>query len=215
MNSTKIIKNKLNFHIPDNIVHELEKFLSDIEVIEGNLAIIRSFALLSLSFFKKLRVIKGIPTEKDASDKDKYGLRVIENQNLQALFTQNVTIEHGRLFFHFNPKLCMNIIEQFKANVVDLRNVSELPTEEVAANSNGDKIACNVTELEVKITKIQSNMVLMELKPLAYEDERQLLGYLIYYMPAPEQSKLNGYRFFFSFVHFFLVVQSFNVLYNT
>lgn len=164
-------------------MHELETFLSDIEVIEGPLHIIRSFPLLSLSFFKKLSVIKG-----DPFGKDRYGLKVIENQNLQALFERNVTIEKGRLFFHFNPKLCMNIIEAFKENVLELRNVSKLPVDEVAPNSNGDKIACNVTALEVEVKKTKHNMVLLELKPLAYDDERQLLGYLLYYMPAPTQN---------------------------
>lgn len=136
-----------------------------------------------MGFFKKLRTVKG-----ETQGKDRYGLRVIENQNLQALFTQNVTIEHGRIFFHFNPKLCMNIIEQFKDNVYDLRNVSKLPVDEVAPNSNGDKTACNVTSLEVELTKVSYNMVLMELKPLPYDDERQLLGYLLFYMPAPYQN---------------------------
>lgn len=167
----------------DNVVRELETFLSDIEVIEGPLSIVRSYPILSLGFFKKLHTIKG-----DVTGSKKYGLKVLENQNLQALFTQNVTVEHGRMFFHFNPKLCMNIIEEFKDNVTELRNVSRLPTDEVAPNSNGDKTACNVTELEVKTTKVSHNSVVMELRPLPYEDERQLLGYLLHYMPAPYQN---------------------------
>lgn len=161
-------------------MRELENFLSDIEVIEGNLSIIRSYPLLSLGFFKKLRVVKN-----DSAGKEKFGIKVLENQNLQALFSQNVTIEHGRMFFHFNPKLCMNIIEQFKYNVVDLRNISNFTPDEVAPNSNGDKIACNVTELHIEIKKITHNMVIFELIPIPYDDQRQLLGYLLYYMPAP------------------------------
>lgn len=70
----------------------------------------------------------------------------------------------------------------------ELRNVSKLPADEVAPNSNGDKTACNVTELEVQITKISHNVVVMMLTPLPYEDERQLLGYLLYYMPAPHRN---------------------------
>ncbi|XP_031636037.1 insulin-like receptor isoform X2 [Contarinia nasturtii] len=163
-----------------NVVRELETFLSDIEVIEGPLSIVRSYPILSLGFFKKLRIIKG-----DITGKLKYGLKVLENQNLQALFTQNVTVERGRMFFHFNPKLCMNIIQEFKDNVTELRNVSILPIDEVAANSNGDKTACNVTELNVRITTISYSAVVMELTPLPYDDERQLLGYLLHYMPAP------------------------------
>lgn len=166
-----------------NIVKELETFLSDIKVIQGSLSIIRSYPLLSLGFFKSLEVIEG-----DSTGKDKYGLRVLENQNLQELFTQNVTVKKGRLFFHFNPKLCMGTIEAFRHNVVELSNITKLPGDEVAPNSNGDKIACNVTELQCKVVKKHHFMVVIELDPLSYEDERQLLGYLLYYMPAPYQN---------------------------
>lgn len=161
----------------------METFLSDIEEIEGSLAIVRSYPLLSLNFFKKLRVIHG-----NGDTKEKYGLRVLENQNLQALFTQQVLIEHGRIFFHFNPKLCMNIIDELKKNVTDLKGVETLPPDEVAPNSNGDKIACQLEDLKVEIKTTSHNVVLMNLHPLAYDDERQLLGYLLYYMPAPYQN---------------------------
>lgn len=158
----------------------METFLADIEVIEGNLSIVRSFPLISLDFFKKLRIIKG-----EDRQNDRFGIKVLENQNLQALFKQNVTVARGRMFFHFNPKLCMNIIEDFKKHVVAVRNIDKLPADEVAPNSNGDKIACNVTELHVNITKIMSNVAILTLVPLQYEDERQLLGYIVHYMPTP------------------------------
>lgn len=165
-----------------NIVRELDVFLSDIEEIQGPLTIVRSYPLISLSFFKNLKRIQG--------QRDSIGLKVVENQNLQALFPENSTVivEHGRLFFHFNPKLCMNIINEFKKNVVDLRNVSSLSPDDVAPNSNGDKIACIVTELNVTIVSIKPYFVLMHVIPMVYEDERQLLGYLVYYMPAPNQN---------------------------
>ncbi|XP_055327050.1 insulin-like receptor [Sitodiplosis mosellana] len=166
-----------------NIVRELETYLSDIEVIEGPLSIIRSYPLVSLGFFRKLRIVEG-----DVTGKEKYGFKVLENHNLQSLFTQNVTIQHGYMLFHFNPKLCMNIIEEFKDNVLDLRNVSKLPADEVAPNSNGDKTACNVTSLEVEIKTFSHNVVVMELKPLPYKNERHLLGYLLYYKPAQYQN---------------------------
>lgn len=171
-----------NSNISDNVVKELEKFLSDVEVIEGPLTIIRSYPLLSLGFFKKLRVIKG-----DVTGNTKYGIRVMENQNLQQLFPENqtVTVEHGRMAFHYNPKLCMNIIENFKKNVVDVRNEKELPIDEVATNSNGDKTACNVEKLIVTVQKPTHFSVILELTPLRYEDERKLLGYLLHYMPSP------------------------------
>lgn len=156
------------FHV-DNIVRELETFLADIEEIEGSLSIVRSFPLISLGFFKKLRIVRGQSGGKDPGGKERYGLKVVENQNLQALFTQNVTIKHGRIFFHFNPKLCMNIIEGFRKNVEEIKSTEVLPADEVAPNSNGDKIACNVTTLSCNVTKLSYNVAILELEPLQYE----------------------------------------------
>lgn len=48
----------------------------------------------------------------------------------------SLKIDKGRLFFHFNPKLCLQKIEAF-ANATGKRDFTEF---EVAAN--GDKIAC-------------------------------------------------------------------------
>lgn len=67
---------------------------------------------------------------------------VLDNQNLQELWNwesnKTLKIEKGRLFFHFNPKLCIREIEKLQ-NITNITNVTEL---EVAKNSNGDKIAC-------------------------------------------------------------------------
>ena len=127
---------KTIFIFTDNVVKELETALSDIEEIDGALKIVRSFPIVSLSFFRSLKYIHG----RDISDR--YTMYVIDNQNLQSLFIRNVTISSGKLFFHFNPKLCYANIEALKDNVVDLRNLSKLPLDDVPANSNGDKVAC-------------------------------------------------------------------------
>lgn len=152
-------------------------------MIEGPLLITRSDQLLSLGFFRKLRIVQG-----DSSGKEKYGLKVVGNQNLRALINHNVTIEHGRLFFHFNPKLCTNTVEEFKYNVVDLRNVSILSIDDVPPNYNGHRTACKVTELYVQLKTFSHDVAVIELQPISYEDERQLLGYLLYYKPAPFQN---------------------------
>lgn len=170
--------------ILDNVVKELENFLSDIEVIEGSLKMVRSFPIVSFSFFKKLRVIQG----KKQLETGRYGLYVVDNQNLQSLFPHNVTIERGKLFFHFNPKLCPDVIKALKDNVVELRGVDKLAIEDVAENSNGDKIACNVTELKARVIKSMPTVALIELTPLSYDDDRALLGYILYYMVAPFQN---------------------------
>lgn len=191
VSSVNVINSLMQYHqtnmcfpLSDNVVKELENFLSDIEVIEGSLKMVRSFPIVSFSFFKKLRVIQG----KKQLETERYGLYVVDNQNLQSLFPHNVTIEHGKLFFHFNPKLCPAVIEELKDNVVDLRGVEKLAIEDVALNSNGDKIACNVTELTAKVTRSMSTVALIDLTPLTYEDDRSLLGYILYYMVAPYQN---------------------------
>lgn len=161
-------------------MRELESSLSDIEVIGGSLSIVRSYPLRSLGFFKKLRIISG---KKDGGDR--YGFSVIDNPNLEMLFHQNVTVKHGRMYIHFNPKLCMRIIEEFKHNVVVLRGVSELPANEVATDSNGDRTGCHVSKLNVTVATINQHAAEIMLKPLEYDDERNLLGYLFYYKLAP------------------------------
>lgn len=121
----------------DNIGKEFDKFLGEIEEIQGKLKITRTFSLISLNFFRNLQ---RIGTKLQTSDP--FALHVMDNANLADLFPTNVSIEHGRLFFHFNPKLCIDKIEALKPYTADLANVTSIPVEDVAINSNGDKVAC-------------------------------------------------------------------------
>lgn len=109
-----------------------------IEEIQGYLKVVRSFPLISLNFLKNLRVIHG-----NTLESDKYAFVVLDNQNLQELWNwkgRTLTIKRGRLFFHFNPKLCMSVIDQLQ-NITRLSNYTE---HEVASSSNGDKTACKL-----------------------------------------------------------------------
>lgn len=110
-----------------------------IEEIHGYLKVVRSFPLISLNFLKNLRVIHG-----NTLESDKYAFVVLDNQNLQELWDwkgRSLSIKRGRLFFHFNPKLCMSVIDQ-------LQNITKLfpsyTEHEVASSSNGDKTACKL-----------------------------------------------------------------------
>lgn len=150
-------------------------------MIEGNLVIENSHSLVSLGFFKKLRLVRNNPI-----GNEKYGIIVVGNENLRELFKQNVVIEHGQIFFHFNPKLCMAVIEKFKSDVVDLKNVSSFSNDEVSSYSNGDKAVCEIVKFQVDIMRIDHDTVVMQLTPPVYDNKRgQLLGYSINYMPAP------------------------------
>lgn len=69
-----------------------------------------------------------------------------DNQNLQELWDwkehKDFKILHGKLFFHFNPKLCFEKIEPLKYMALE----SEFTELEVARNSNGDKFACEYNQ---------------------------------------------------------------------
>ncbi|XP_071643096.1 insulin-like receptor-like [Temnothorax longispinosus] len=170
-----------------NIVKELEESLSTIEEIDGYLKIVRSFPLISLNFLKNLRVIRGNQLENN-----KYSLAVLDNQNLQELWDwnthPNITIMSqkgpAKLFFHFNPKLCLHEIEKLREKA----KLEEFTDHDVASSSNGDKVACNVTELKTKVTKKSSRGAIIEWKAFTHHDTRSLLGYVVYFIEAPNQN---------------------------
>ncbi|KAI4497351.1 hypothetical protein M0802_007598 [Mischocyttarus mexicanus] len=170
-----------------NIVNELEDSLNMIEEIDGYLKIVRSFPLISLNFLKSLRVIRG-----NFLDNNKYTLAVLDNQNLQELWDWSTHGNIGiyskdgpaKVFFHFNPKLCFYKIEALRKKA-HLQEFSDL---EVAPNSNGDKVACNVTELKTVVTKTTSDAALIEWEQFTHHDPRSLLGYVVYFIEAPNEN---------------------------
>jgi insulin receptor len=167
------------FDQTNNVVKELETSLSEIVEIQDYLKIARSFPIVSLSFLKKLKIIRGKRLESN-----KYSLVVWDNQNLQELWDENqeVNIENGKLFFHYNPKLCFFKIERLVKNSLLIENY------EFAQKSNGDKTPCNVTKLEVTVVNILAHAALLNWKPLKLDDERSLLSYVVFYIAAPYQN---------------------------
>lgn len=163
----------------NNIVKELENSLSDIVEIQDYLKIARSFPIVSLSFLKKLKTIRGQRLESS-----KYSVVIWDNQNLQELWddSQKINVVKGKFFFHFNPKLCFFKIENLANNSDRIENY------ETAKMSNGDKTPCNVKSLEVKIAEILPHAALLTWSPLKLEDERSLLSYVVFYIPANHQN---------------------------
>lgn len=167
----------------DQVVKSLAYNLGMIEEIDGYLKVVRSFSLVSLNFLKNLKRIRG-----NILESQRYSLIVLDNQNLQDLFDwsshKEFQIDKGRLFFHFNPKLCLDKIEA-------LRKKADLPEPdimEVASNSNGDKVACSISKLEVNITKRFSRYVELEWAPFEMDDPRKLLSYVIYYKETKDRN---------------------------
>ncbi|KAI1301322.1 Insulin receptor [Halotydeus destructor] len=170
------------------IVEELEKSLKDIEVIRDYLKIVRSAQLITLHFFKKLRTIKG-----ENKDREHYSLLVFDNINLQELFPWNpdrkLEIEKGKVFFHWNQKLCLDKIEDMKQKAI-IRD-GHWDEHDVSRLSNGDRMACNFVDLQPEINvmkKGQTQMAMVYWNNFQADlyDFRALLGYMIYYREAEE-----------------------------
>lgn len=87
-----------------NIIRELEQSLSSIEEITGYLKIARSFPVVSLSFLKNLKRIRGM-----VLDSKKYSLVVLDNQNLQELWD----VDHKVGLLNFGCKIKNSIFALF------------------------------------------------------------------------------------------------------
>ena len=116
----------------------MQKNFGLIETIRGYLTIVRSFSLKSLMFLNKLQKISGQVLENGL-----YSLAVYDNRNIEELWTwknRTLFLENGTVFFHFNPKLCLNKIHEFMSTT-NLQ-LSQITVLNVSPNTNGDKMFC-------------------------------------------------------------------------
>lgn len=169
---------------PGNAVMKgLEDSLSDIVEIEGYLKIIHSKAITSLSFLKNLQVIRG-----NQLASDKYAIEVYDNENIQQLFPddQEVKIEKGKLFFHFNPKLCFEKIEKLATGniMIELYDTAKL--------TNGDRATCNFTSLDVDMKEVDTTSAIIQIQPIKLPSDRLILGFVAYYTEAADASSLTN-----------------------
>uniref|UniRef100_A0A3B3W0Y7 Tyrosine-protein kinase receptor n=1 Tax=Poecilia latipinna TaxID=48699 RepID=A0A3B3W0Y7_9TELE len=158
-----------------NIAAELEASLGQIEVIKGYLSIRRAYALVSLSFLRKLHTIKG----------DSYAFYALDNQNLRQLWDwskHNLTIERGRTFFHFNSKLCMSEIRKLE-EVTGTKERNQ--KNDIAARTNGDQASCEMQLLNFTSVKVRANMIILKWNSFWPSDYRDLLGFMVLYKEAP------------------------------
>ncbi|XP_065081203.1 insulin-like receptor isoform X2 [Ochlerotatus camptorhynchus] len=164
----------------ENIVKELENFLSSITEIHGYLKIVRSYPLLSLRFLKKLRIIHGHEKVSNST------LYVVENQNLQELFDHNnITIGGDKMFFYNNPMLCTDKIKALKTTNPHIM----IENEDQLGTNNGDRAACSITTLSTELKLVSVDTALIAWEPFTMlADARQLLGYVFYYIEAPDRN---------------------------
>uniref|UniRef100_A0AAY4BH53 Tyrosine-protein kinase receptor n=1 Tax=Denticeps clupeoides TaxID=299321 RepID=A0AAY4BH53_9TELE len=162
----------------NNIAAELEANLGQLEEITGSLTVRRSSALVSLSFLRKLRVIRG-----EALDAGNYSFYALDNQNLRQLWDwtkHSLTIVHGRMFFHYNSKLCMSEIRKME-EVTGTKNRQNY----IASKTNGDQASCEKQLLKFTQIRTNSNKILIKWESFWPKDFRDLLGFMVLYKEAP------------------------------
>ncbi|XP_063706959.1 insulin-like receptor isoform X2 [Culicoides brevitarsis] len=160
-----------------NVVRELQA-LSAIEEITESLRIVRSNPIVSLHFFKELKVIGTKLQEQDKA------LYITDNQNLQELFNTSVRIVNGTMAFHYNPKLCVKFILDLKKKQRGIK----IDSEESMKISNGDKISCNTTKINASVQFVRNNAAMIRWDKFQIDDPRSLLGYTLSYIEAPFQN---------------------------
>ncbi|XP_068626888.1 insulin receptor-like isoform X2 [Battus philenor] len=178
-----------------NTMAILEASLGEIREIDGSLKITRSYPLVSLMFLKNLRRIGGLAGDNNMTDKMQ-SLYIFNNPNLEMLWDwsvhKSIEISRGKLFIHFNPKLCYNQILPLKNMTRD--PISTFEQIEVSVDNNGDRASCFQDVLKLKASQLGQRLVVLTWDMYCSEDSRKMLGYSIYYIPAEHNVTLYGQR---------------------
>ncbi|XP_017372513.1 insulin-like growth factor 1 receptor [Cebus imitator] len=169
----------INIRRGNNIASELENFMGLIEVVTGYVKIRHSHALVSLSFLKNLRLILG-----EDQLEGNYSFYVLDNQNLQQLWDwdhQNLTIRSGKMYFAFNPKLCVSEIYRMEevTGTKGRQNKGDINT-----RNNGERASCESDVLHFTSTTTWKNRVIITWHRYRPPDYRDLISFTVFYKEA-------------------------------
>ncbi|XP_019374675.1 PREDICTED: insulin receptor-related protein isoform X1 [Gavialis gangeticus] len=173
----------LNIRRGYNLASELQSSLGLIETITGFLKIKHSFALVSLSFFKNLKLIRG-----DSMVDGNYTLYVLDNQNLQQLWDwghHTLSIPVGKMYFAFNPKLCLAEIYRMEevTGTKGRQNKAE-----INPRTNGDRASCKTQRLRFVSNITESDRIFLQWERYRPPEYRDLLSFIVYYKESPFQN---------------------------
>ncbi|XP_063074525.1 insulin receptor a isoform X2 [Engraulis encrasicolus] len=170
----------INIRGGNNVAAELEASLGQLEEITGYLMVRRSYALVSLSFLRKLSVIRG-----ETQEGGNYSFYALDNQNLRQLWDwskHKLKILSGRMFFHYNAKLCMSEIHKMEeVTGTKSRGVKN----DIAPKTNGDQAPCETAQLKITTVRTTYDKILIRWEPFWPTDFRDLLGFIVLYKEAP------------------------------
>ncbi|XP_054858143.1 insulin-like growth factor 1 receptor [Eublepharis macularius] len=170
----------INIRRGNNIAAELENFMGLIETVTGYVKIRHSHALVSLSFFKNLRYING-EEQLDGN----YSFYVLDNQNLQQLWdwnSHNLTIREGKMYFAFNPRLCISEIQQME---VVTGTKGRQSTDDINTRNNGERASCKSRVLNFLSNTTMKNRIMLTWELYRPKDYRDLISFTVYYKEAP------------------------------
>ncbi|XP_043934319.1 insulin-like growth factor 1 receptor [Protopterus annectens] len=166
----------INIRRGNNIAAELETFMGLIETVTGYVKIRHSHALVSLSFLKSLRYING-EEQLDGN----YSFYVLDNQNLQQLWDwnhHNLTIRSGKLYFHFNPKLCLSEIYHME-EVTGTKGRQQKG--DINPRNNGERASCQSHILKFTYNSTMKNRIKLTWEQYRPKDYRDLISFTVYY----------------------------------
>uniref|UniRef100_A0A673HZH4 Tyrosine-protein kinase receptor n=1 Tax=Sinocyclocheilus rhinocerous TaxID=307959 RepID=A0A673HZH4_9TELE len=162
----------------NNIAAELESSLGQLEEITGYLSIRRAYALVSLSFLRKLRVIHG-----ETLENENFSFNAFDNQNLRQLWDwnkHNLTVLNGRMYFGYNSKLC-------KSEILRMEEVTGTKHRKNDINipAYADLAFCENQVLNFTQIRTTSDKILIKWQAFWPSDFRDLLGFMVFYKEAP------------------------------
>uniref|UniRef100_A0A7N4V309 Tyrosine-protein kinase receptor n=1 Tax=Sarcophilus harrisii TaxID=9305 RepID=A0A7N4V309_SARHA len=170
----------INIRRGNNIASELENFMGLIETVTGYVKIRHSHALVSLSFLKNLRYILG-----EEQLEGNYSFYVLDNQNLQQLWDwnlHNLTIKEGKMYFAFNPKLCVSEIYRMEevSGTKGRQSKGDINT-----RNNGERASCESDVLHFISNTTMKNRIKLTWQRYRPPDYRDLISFTVYFKEAP------------------------------
>lgn len=165
----------INIRRGNNIASELENFMGLIEVVTGYVKIRHSHALVSLSFLKNLRLILG-----EEQLEGNYSFYVLDNQNLQQLWDwnhRNLTVRSGKMYFAFNPKLCVSEIYRMEEVTGTKGRQSK---GDINTRNNGERASCESDVLRFTSTTTWKNRIIITWHRYRPPDYRDLISFTVY-----------------------------------
>uniref|UniRef100_A0A1B6GW53 Tyrosine-protein kinase receptor n=1 Tax=Cuerna arida TaxID=1464854 RepID=A0A1B6GW53_9HEMI len=164
---------------PKATTTELEAHLGSIEEITGCLKVTRS-SVTDFNFLRNLTLIRG-------NAKGGNALIVMENHHLQKLWDWNVkknlSVLKGRLFFHYNPKLCLEHIDKLMKVIHYEHNVTNF---EIERESNGYKFSCYEVAIEnITVTSKSFDMLQIHVPYSEIYGTFGAIQFVVYYTKDP------------------------------